>query len=305
MNRRGTGAGSGIIASLAPFALACLIACCFMAIPTQAAGRAECSTIPSKILHRPVAYCALLPPSYDADKTHRYPVLYFLHGLGENEQILLNSGGWDLIQDMWDQKKIGEFLIVAPAAGRSFFVNSRDGKVRYEDFFVREFLPFIESRYRVRPGRHNRGISGVSMGGYGALRFALLYPNLFGSVSAHSPALIKDLPRAEITDQQQELLSRIVGMAFGMPFDRAYWNRESPFTIVKSHPRPAGLQIYFDCGTEDDFGFDRGAQAFHDLLVSLKIPHEFHLYPGGHDWAYFAQHFPASLEFQSRAFGYR
>ncbi len=95
----------------------------------------------------------------------------------------------------------------------------------------------------------------------------------------------------------------MLGSVFGDPFDPAYWNRNSPFTLVRNGPRPSGLHIYFDCGTEDDYGFNRGAQAFHDLLVSRGIPHEFHLYPGGHDWSYFAQHFPASLEFQSNAFG--
>src|ERR1700740_2576310 len=110
----------------------------------RATGRAECVSLPSKILGRSVPYCVLLPPSYDSEKTRRYPVLYFLHGLGENEQILLNSGGWDLIQDLWDQKPIGEFLIATPAADRSFYINSRDGRARYEDFFIEEFLPFIE-----------------------------------------------------------------------------------------------------------------------------------------------------------------
>jgi S-formylglutathione hydrolase FrmB len=62
------------------------------------------------------------------------------------------------------------------------------------------------------------------------------------------------------------------------------------------------LQIYFDCGTDDNYGFNAGAQAFHDLLVARKIPHEFHLYPGAHDWSYFAAHLPASLEFHSHAF---
>ncbi|HKV05118.1 MAG TPA: alpha/beta hydrolase-fold protein [Candidatus Acidoferrales bacterium] len=268
-----------------------------------ASGRAECRAIQSRILGRSVAYCVLLPPSYDAEKTRRYPVLYFFHGLGENEQVLLNSGGWDLIQDLWDRKQIGEFLIVAPAAGRTFYINSRDGRVRYEDFLIREFLPSIEGRYRIRAFRRDRGVTGVSMGGYGSLRLALRYPQLFGSVSAHSAALIEKLPRGELGGPGQETLARAMGTAFGSPFDRALWARNNPFTLVRSGPRPAGLQIYFDCGTEDDFGFNVGAQAFHDLLVSRGIPHEFHLYPGAHDWSYFAQHFPASLEFHSRAFG--
>jgi S-formylglutathione hydrolase FrmB len=273
------------------------------AMPALAAGRAECRSVPSKTLARPVPYCVLLPPSYDADKTRHYPVLYFLHGLGQNEQSLLNSGGWSLIQDLWDQKQIGEFLIVAPDGDRSFFINSRDGHQRYEDFFVGEFLPFIESHYRTRAGCRSRGITGVSMGGYGALHLALRHPELFGSVSAHSAALIANLPRANLDSSQATAISQALGGAFGAPFDRAFWDRNSPFTLVRNGPLPASLQIYFDCGTEDDFGFNRGAQALHDLLASHGIRHEFHLYPGGHDIAYFAQHLPASLEFQSKAFG--
>jgi len=273
------------------------------AVSAQAAGRAECRSVPSKILGHPVPYCVLLPPSYDADQARRYPVLYFLHGLGQNEQALLDSGGWSLIQDMWDQKQIGEFLIVAPDGDRSFFINSGDGRKRYEDFFIEEFLPFIESHYRTRAGRRSRGVTGVSMGGYGALHLALRHGDLFGSVSAHSAALIANLPQGNVDSSGAVAISRALGGAFGSPFDRAFWDRNSPFTLVRNGPSPAGLQIYFDCGTEDDYGFNRGAQAFHDLLLSRHIPHEFHLYPGGHDLSYFAEHLPASLEFQSKALG--
>jgi S-formylglutathione hydrolase FrmB len=280
-----------------------LLAGCFgLALPVRAGGRAECRAAPSKILGRPVSYCILLPPSFDADKTRRYPILYFLHGLGGNQEVLLSSGGWNLIEDLREQKQIGEFLIATPDGGRSFYINSDDGRRRYEDFFVREFLPFIEGRYRVRAERRYRGVTGVSMGGYGALRLALRYPELFGSVSAHSAALIEKLPTVKVSGSQEGQLSRILGGAFGSPFDPAFWERNSPFTLVRKGPRPAGLQIYFDCGTEDEFGFNAGAQAFHDLLDSRRIPHEFHLYPGGHDWGYVAQHLAASLEFHSRVF---
>ena len=65
----------------------------------------------------------------------------------------------------------------------------------------------------------------------------------------------------------------------------------------------AGLKIYFDCGAQDDYGLDSGAQALHNILAARHVPHEFHLYPGGHNWIYFTEHLPASLEFESRAFG--
>ncbi|MGD0545599.1 MAG: alpha/beta hydrolase family protein [Candidatus Acidiferrales bacterium] len=271
-------------------------------IQAVALGRGECRSMPSKILGHPVQYCVILPPSYDSSK-QSYPVLYFLHGLGSNSEILINSGGMDLINDLWSQKRIGEFLIVTPDAGRSFYINSRDGKVRYEDFFVHEFIPYIEKQYRVRADREHCGVSGVSMGGYGAFRFALRYPQLFGSVSAHSAALLATLPSISASDYQGAILNRILGSAFGSPPDAAYWKQNNPFTIVGNGRRPTGLKIYFDCGMEDDYGFDAGAKSFHDLLDSRHIPNEFHLYPGGHDWNYVAEHFPVSLEFHSRAFG--
>jgi len=287
------------------FIAAMLLSAAICAAPATAApGRAECRAAPSKILGHPVSYCVILPSDYDAaiTNTTTYPVLYFLHGLGGNEQMLLNSGGLNMIQDLRDQKRIGEFLIVAPDGGRSFYINSRDGKVRYEDFFIREFLPYIESHYRIRAEKQSRGITGVSMGGYGALRFALRYPDLFVAVSAHSPALIEKLPNIKVSSDQAAAVASVLGKAFGSPVDAAFWQRQSPFTIVQVGPRPAGLQIYFDCGTDDDFGFNKGSAQFDQLLTARGIPHEFHLYPGGHDWEYFADHLPASFESQSHAF---
>ena len=275
----------------------------FTAVQAADTGRAECRSMPSKILSHPVAYCVILPRGYDTDTTTHYPVLYFLHGLGGNEQVLLESGGINEIEDLRAENKIGEFLVVAPNGGRSFYINSRDGRVRYEDFFINEFIPFIESHYRIDAVRKRRGITGVSMGGYGALRFGLKYPELFGSVSAHSAALIDKLPRFEGSEDQTAGIARVLGGSFGNPVDAKYWERESPFTIVRATSKPGMLLIYFDCGTDDDFGFNAGAQKFHDLLVSRGISHEFHLYPGGHDMDYFADHLPASLEFHSHIFG--
>lgn len=270
--------------------------------PAAALGRGECRAMPSRILGHAVQYCVILPPSYDSSQ-QSYSILYFLHGLGSDSEILIHSGGMDLINDLWSQKQIGEFLIVTPDAGRSFYINSRDGKVRYEDFFIHEFIPYIEKKYRIRSDREHRGVSGVSMGGYGALRFAYRYAQLFGSVSAHSAALLATLPTGSASVYQGAILNRVLGSAFGSPPDAAYWKQNNPFTMAQNGAHPAGLKIYFDCGTEDDYGFDAGAKAFHGLLDSRHIPNEFHLYPGGHDWNYVAEHFPASLEFHSRAFG--
>ena len=263
-------------------------------------GRVECNSVPSKILARPVPYCVLLPPSFDTDKSRRFPILYFLHGLGDNEQTFLHTGAWNLVEDLRDKGLLKEFLIATPAGGASFYINSFDGKSRYDDFLLREFFPFIAAHYRVRPGRANCAISGISMGGYGAFHLAFAHPELFSSVSAHSAALIDKLP-AFLGPVPNSPRSRILGGVFGSPPDPAFWDRNSPITLARAANLP-GLKIYFDCGNQDDYGFDAGAAALDKVLSSRRIAHEFHIYPGRHDPAYFAEHLPASLLFASRAF---
>jgi S-formylglutathione hydrolase FrmB len=277
---------------------------CLLCLPNTvfaANGRIECNSLPSKILARRVNYCVVLPPSYDTDKTRRYPVLYFFHGLGDDEQMFIHGGGFNLVQDLWERGQIGEFLIVTPNAGATFYVNSRDGKVRYEDFLVQEFLPGIESRYRIRPGRANHGVAGVSMGGYGALHLAFRHPQIFSAVSAHSPAIIDKLPAFTAPTPGGGMRSRVLGGTFGSPPDPAFWERNSPLTLAQS-ANLAGLKIYFDCGDHDDFGFETGAEALDKILTARHVSHEAHIYPGRHDWQYFAEHLPASLEFNSRLF---
>ncbi len=141
------------------------------------------------------------------------------------------------------------------------------------------------------------------MGGYGALRFAFLYPQLFGSVSAHSAALVAKLPVSASLHSPQATSLAAMGIGLWHSLRSRILGPQQSVHAGRNGARPMGIKIYFDCGTEDQFGFDVGAQAFHELLDAKKIPHEFHLYPGGHDWSYFAEHFPASLEFHSRAFG--
>jgi S-formylglutathione hydrolase FrmB len=243
----------------------------------------------------------ILPPGYGEDANHRYPVLYYLHGLGDNQQMFVRSGGFSLVEELWDRRQISNFILVSPAGYASFFMNSDDGRFRYEDFFLQEFMPWIENRYRVSARRESRGIGGISMGGYGALRMAFLHPQLFGSVSAHSAALMEKLPAISVGNSPESGRLRILGNVFGSPPDRSFWDRNNPLSIART-AELAGMKIYFDCGSEDDYGFEAGARALHNVLVSRRIPHEFHLYPGGHNWAYFAEHLPDSLRFNSEAF---
>lgn len=266
-----------------------------------ATGRVECNKVPSKVLTHPVSYCIILPASFDEDRTRHFSILYLLHGLGDNEQFLIQSGTWNLVQDMRERGDLKDFLIVAPDGDRTFYINSKSGKVRYEDFLAQEFLPFIEKHYRVAPGRAHRAVSGISMGGYGALHFAFRHPQLFSAVSAHSAALIEKFPSFLGPDGSSTPRSRPFQGPFGDPPDPAFWQQESPITIART-ANLSGLKIYFDCGDQDDYGFEAGATALDTVLSSRHIAHEFHIYSGRHDAMYFAAHLPASLEFHSRLF---
>jgi S-formylglutathione hydrolase FrmB len=280
--------------------LGCLCTLVSLSIAQAAAhSRVECSTLQSRILARSVPYCVLLPPSYARDKARRYLVAYYLHGLGDNEQSLLNLGGWPLYDRLLSGKEIGEFAVVAPAGFASFYINSRDGKFRYEDFFLDEFLPAMEKKYRIGTTASQRGIMGISMGGYGALHYGFKHPEKFAAVSANMPALFERLPQ-ELTQEWQ-----LMGKIFGSPPDMAFFEQNSPFHLARTASADAlrRMTIYFDCGAQDRYGFDAGTVSMDKLLTQRAVAHVAHIYPGGHDWQFVLQHFAASLEAQSKGLG--
>jgi S-formylglutathione hydrolase FrmB len=270
----------------------------------SAQGRAECSVIKSQILGGPVRYCAYLPASFDQDKTRRYPVLYFLHGLGDNEQSLLNFGGWDVVSDLRSQGKVGDFVIFAPSAGHTFYINSANGKVRYEDFLLKEFMPQMEKKYRAVGTRATRGITGISMGGYGALRLAFKYPDEFAAVSAQMSALITELP-SDVSSGTPGSAAALLGDVFGSPLNRGYFthNTVSYFAKTDGTASLKRMKIYFNVGNNDDYGFEQGAQQLDQLLKARGIPHEFHIYPGRHDAQFVIRYFPDVIQFQWSAIG--
>jgi S-formylglutathione hydrolase FrmB len=277
--------------------------------PATAQSRIDCSALNSHILKQVVHYCVYLPAGYDAGAAQHppvhYPVLYFLHGLGDNEQTLFNGGGWSLLDDLRKHHTMGDFLIVTPEGRRSFYINSADGSVRYSDFFLQEFLQHIEGKYRVQPGRAGRAIGGISMGGYGALRMAFAHPELFSAVSAQSAALITESPQAlDFASGTGTPLAGLLSAVFGNPINVPHWNDNSPFILAKRNAaalRKTGT--YFNCGQDDNYGFEKGAAALHDELKKEGVKHEYHAYPGDHSLTYFLSHFDEVMEFHSRAFG--
>jgi S-formylglutathione hydrolase FrmB len=279
------------------------------AFPAYAQSRIDCNAMNSRILKHPVHYCVYLPASYDAGgekhPPQKYPVLYFLHGLGDNEQTLFNSGGWTLLDELRRQHKLGEFLIVAPEGGRTFYINSADGRVRYGDFFLQEFVPLIEGKYRISKNRGNRAISGISMGGYGALRLAFSHPEMFSAASAQSAALITDSPHQLDTAMQSgSQLGKTLATVFGDPIDVQHWNENNPFILARQNAAALHkVAIYFNCGQDDNYGFEKGAAALHAQLEKAGVKHVYHSYPSDHSLTYFLSHFEEVMEFHSRAFG--
>jgi S-formylglutathione hydrolase FrmB len=276
----------------------------FASAASVAQGRIDCSAVNSRILHRSVRYCALLPPSYGGREGTKYAVLYFLHGLGENEQALIASGGWGVIEDLLEEHQVGDFIVIAPQGGSSFFINSAAGGERYSDFFLSEFLPYIENHYRVVKDRRRRGITGLSMGGYGALRFAFAHPEIFASVSTQSPALITESPAQINRDMRTPgPLARSLGTVFGNPIDVRHWQENNPFDLARRKPIELKQEaIYINCGAEDELGFAQGAVKLHQQLLTEGIRHEFHLYPGGHNAEYFLSHLGETIRFHARVF---
>lgn len=301
--------GSGVCKRLSNYTLPAGVVVCllcafggysplFAAPPTAV----ECSSVPSSILHRSVGYCIDLPADYASAAPKRYPTLYFLHGLFGNDHRWVDRGGKEIFDQLTAEGKIGQFLVVMPDAGETFYVNSEDGKDRYEDFFIREFVPYIDQHYRTIARRDARGISGLSMGGYGALHLAMRHADIFGSVDAHSAVLLPKFPDPIPTEGPWRFYARILQHAFGSPLNQAYWEENSPLTLAEHPERFQGLKIYFDCGDHDRYGFEKGAALLDEILNKENYPHEYALRPGGHGWSFLDKYMKYSLLFQWRLF---
>jgi len=268
----------------------------------QSAAKTECSTVPSAILGHSVDYCIAFPPGYDASSNKRYATLYFLHGLFEDEHSWMDRGGEQIWESLTEQGAIGNFIVVLPAGGRTFYVNSQDGRDRYEDFFVQELVPEIDRNYRTRAVASERGISGVSMGGYGALHLAMRHPDVFGSASAHSAALLPKFPDPLPTEGRWSFYARVLQGPFGSPLNESYFDANNPVTLAEHPERFAHLALYFDCGDHDRYGFNEGAELLDRILTQKNFQHTFAIRAGGHGWDYLHDYMHFSLEFESKAF---
>src|SRR6187399_330056 len=220
--------------------------------PIPAGSRVQYKSFHSTLVNRDLNYAIYLPPSYEGS-TKKYPVLYFLHGLNENEMRWSTRGGADLVLDkLIGEGKLGEFIVALPAVdSQSFYTNARNGGAPWEDVVVKEFIPMVESSYRVNATRATRAISGISMGGYGSLKIAMKHPEMFSAVSAFSAALVPSFESTTVSGQRLEafkaIFDRIYGINFAGPQDLTYWDANNPLTLAKDTSKLQGMKIYFDC----------------------------------------------------------
>ncbi len=261
----------------------------------------EHKTLNSAALGYAESYAVELPPSYASQPNRRYPVIYFLHGLFGNENDWERYGINSLYEKMEAEHEIPEMIVVMPNGRSGFFINSFDGQSRYGDFIIHELVPLIDKEYRTIPRREDRGIMGVSMGGFGALTLALQHPDVFCVVATHSAAVLEEIPQSSSTDRRMQFRLRLAERIFGNPVDKAFWARNNPILLAESFKTPPPLKIYFDCGAEDRYGFNVGAEALDQAMTDHHIPHEFHIYPGNHGWEFAREHMPASLKFVAAA----
>jgi len=261
--------------------------------------------LPSAILGRDVAYAAYLPPGYEGS-TQRFPVVYLLHGYTDDESGWIQFGEIQLAADRAiAAREIPPMIIVMPDGGVTFYINDAAGKVRYEDMFVQELIPYIDRTYRTRPDREFRGVAGLSMGGWGTLVYSFRHPDLFAAGAAFSAAVWSD---DDIAGMKQKDWDNLLGPLFGSGGkagrDRlsAHFHEVSPLDLAKSLPEDSlkKVRYYIDCG-DDDF-LIRGNCALHLLLTDRKIPHEFRVRDGGHTWTYWRTGIVDGLKFIGQSF---
>ena len=255
--------------------------------PSQDLG-VEYGALQSAALGKELKYAVMLPPSYKTDSKRRYPVLYFFHGMFGNEGEFQRKGVAAAVAHLRDQGVIGDLIIVSPAGGNSFYLNSKNG-VRYEDAIVQDLIPYIEKTYRAIGTRDGRAIQGISMGGWGALMLAFKHPEMFSSVSTHCAALFAELPKPTGEDRRSQFMLKLIGDIFGNPPDEDYFRSVNPVYLADANAsaiKKSGLKIYFDVGDQDHYGFTKPNAEFDERLTKDGIPHEFHLFPGRHGWEY-------------------
>ena len=255
-------------------------------------------TMNSKILDMERNYAIYLPPDYETS-SRSYPVLYLLHGLGDDQTGWIQFGEVKKIADnAIINGNATPMIIVMPDAntGEVGYFNIPSKDWMYEDFFFNELMPYVESKYRIKSDKRFRAISGLSMGGGGTLTYALHRPDLF---SAAAP-----LSSATGSIDVEESLKRI--RRYGFEFTRdemqALLKANHPLELIEDIPlnKLNSVRWYIDCG-DDDYLFEDNS-LLHIAFKKRGINHEYRVRDGAHTWAYWRESLPTVLEFVSAGF---
>lgn len=233
-------------------------------------------TFRSATIDQPVSYLVWLPPGYDAAPERRYPVIYWLHGLGGDQR-----GGAPFVEKLAQAVDDGiappAVCVLVNGLPASMYCDAAHGRAPVEQVVIRDLIPHVDATYRTIPLREARAIEGHSMGGFGAARLGFKYPDLFGAVSISAGAL--HTPET-MSARRPELLRG------GFGGDPAYFRAQSPWAILEEQAdRIRGRTLVRILVGELDALRDANTR-YHDLLSRLGIAHEFSIVPGvGHNRA--------------------
>ena len=264
----------------------------------------ESLKVKSKLMGKEMKYSIYLPANYD--QTNRsYPVLYLLHGYSDDETGWPQFGNAGQIADQSiNGGDAPEMIIVMPDAEVTWYMNSYDGKIRYEDFFITEFIPFIEKTYRARAKKEFRAVAGLSMGGYGTLLFAMKHPELFAAAAPLSAAVRTDEAMTGMEDERWESRYKMLYGANlkGKARLTDHYYKNSILKIIEITPAEQlkTVRYYIDCGDDDQL--IKGNMVLHAALIDKGIPHEFRVRDGGHTWPYWRTALPEVLKFVGQSF---
>jgi enterochelin esterase-like enzyme len=230
----------------------------------------------SKTLARKWSYNVYLPDGYETS-TLRYPVMYLLHGHnGTHNDWVVQGRIQPTVDELITSGQIPPAIIVMPDAGSTWYV---DRKENMETAFLQDLMPDVEARFRTIGARNGRVIGGLSMGGYGSLRFALKYPEKFAAAALLSPAIYDP-------DPPESSGARRAGV-FGAPeYDGEIWRQYNYPTlwdtyVAKKQPVP----MYINSGDDDDFMIEADATKLYSLLRRNRQPAELRIVNGAHTWA--------------------
>lgn len=260
-------------------------------------GGLETHQLESKLMVRPIPYNIFLPIGYNGNKDvpqKRYPVVFLLHGLTGNYK------NWSEKTDFtWKMAGL-EVIVVMPEGENGWYTDgATNANDKYESYIIKELIPEIDKRFRTVADRKNRAVAGLSMGGYGALKFGMKYPEMFSLAGSFSGALgAATFPVSGRGEASMKSLNVIFGAA-----DSETRKANDIFKMVREitpEKTKALPFLYIDCGTED-FLFQNNRD-FIDLLVEKKIAHEFRQLPGGHNWPYWDKQVQEFLRIAERSF---